>query len=200
MWTMTKQTAVALVAFPVKVYYTAANLVTGKPRDVYGPMSILGASRAAGEIASTDQIGAPAKVASLFTVLGSVNLFVALFNFVPLLPLSRPKLRQGCRLAPVMAVMMIVMIPLTGGAAAPPDGTLRVTVLAVEEGAPWVKYIHGDYGKGAWTYLGGHDPEDPQHAIGSPPTDLALHPNSPGYRLILNNVLFPAAKKKPLKT
>jgi hypothetical protein len=75
-----------------------------------------------------------------------------------------------------------------------------VTVLATEEGAPWVKYIHGDYGKGAWTFLGGHDPEDAQHAIGSPPTDLSLHPNSPGYRLILNNVLFPAAKKKPLKT
>ena len=88
MWTMTKQTAVALVAFPVKVYYTAANLVTGQPRDVYGPMSILGASRAAGEIASTDQIGASAKVASLFAVLGSVNLFVALLNFVPLLPLD----------------------------------------------------------------------------------------------------------------
>ena len=75
-----------------------------------------------------------------------------------------------------------------------------VTVLALEEGAPWVKYIHGDYGKGSWTFLGGHDPEDAQHAIGNPPTDLALHPNSPGYRLILNNVLFPAAKKKPLKT
>ncbi len=88
MWGMTKQTAVALVAFPAKVYYTAANLLTGKPRDVYGPMSILGASRAAGEIASTDRIGAPTKVASLFTVLGSVNLFVALFNFVPLLPLD----------------------------------------------------------------------------------------------------------------
>lgn len=73
-------------------------------------------------------------------------------------------------------------------------------VLATEEGAPWVKYIHGDYGKGTWTYLGGHDPEDPQHAIGNPPTDLSLHKNSPGYRLILNNVLFPAAKKKPLKT
>ncbi len=73
-------------------------------------------------------------------------------------------------------------------------------VLATEEGAPWVKYIHGDYGKGTWTYLGGHDPEDAQHAVGNPPTDLALHPNSPGYRLILNNVLFPAAKKKPLKT
>jgi hypothetical protein len=75
-----------------------------------------------------------------------------------------------------------------------------VTVLAYEEGAPWVKYIHGDYGRGSYTYLGGHDPEDPQHNIGNAPTDLSLHPNSPGYRLILNNVLFPAAKKKPLKT
>jgi hypothetical protein len=75
-----------------------------------------------------------------------------------------------------------------------------VTVLGSEEGAPWVKYIHGDYGKGSWTFLGGHDPEDPQHAIGNAPTDLSLHPTSPGYRLILNNVLFPAAKKKPLKT
>ncbi|MGH7718516.1 MAG: asparagine synthetase B [Gemmatimonadaceae bacterium] len=75
-----------------------------------------------------------------------------------------------------------------------------VTVLAEEQGAPWVKYVHGDYGKGSWTFLGGHDPEDPQHSIGNPPTDLSLHPHSPGYRLILNNVLFPAAKKKPLKT
>lgn len=75
-----------------------------------------------------------------------------------------------------------------------------VTVLANEEGTPWVKYIHGDFGKGSWTYLGGHDPEDPQHNIGAPPTDLSQRPNSPGYRLILNNVLFPAAKKKPLKT
>jgi hypothetical protein len=75
-----------------------------------------------------------------------------------------------------------------------------VSVLAEEEGAPWTKYLHGNYGKGSWTYLGGHDPEDPQHGIGNPPTDLSLHPNSPGYRLILNNVLFPAAKKKPLKT
>jgi membrane-associated protease RseP (regulator of RpoE activity) len=85
---MTKQTAVALAYFPAKVYYTAYNLVTGKPRDIYGPMSIVGASRAAGEIASTNQIDAAAKVASLFTVLGAVNLFVALFNFVPLLPLD----------------------------------------------------------------------------------------------------------------
>lgn len=85
---MTEQTAVALVHFPVKVFYTAANLITGKPRDLYGPMSIVGASRAAGEIASTDRIDAAAKGAALFTVLGSVNLFVALFNFVPLLPLD----------------------------------------------------------------------------------------------------------------
>lgn len=75
-----------------------------------------------------------------------------------------------------------------------------VMVLADEKGAPWVKYIHGDWGKGTWTFLGGHDPEDPQHQIGDPPTDLSLHPNSPGYRLILNNVLFPAAKKRQLKT
>ena len=75
-----------------------------------------------------------------------------------------------------------------------------VTVLADEEGAPWVKYVHGDHGKGTWTFFGGHDPEDQQHQIGDPPTDLSLHPHSPGYRLILNNVLFPAAKKRELKT
>jgi hypothetical protein len=75
-----------------------------------------------------------------------------------------------------------------------------VTVLGEEKGAPWVKYIHGDFGKGTWTFFGGHDPEDPQHQIGDPPTDLSLYPNSPGYRLILNNVLFPAAKKSELKT
>lgn len=73
-------------------------------------------------------------------------------------------------------------------------------VLADEPGAPWVKYIHGDLGKGTWTFFGGHDPEDPQHQVGDPPTDLSLHPHSPGYRLILNNVLFPAAKKREIKT
>jgi hypothetical protein len=62
------------------------------------------------------------------------------------------------------------------------------------------RYIHGDLGKGTWTFYGGHDPEDFQHQVGDPPTDLSLHPSSPGYRLILNNVLFPAAKKKPQKT
>ncbi len=76
----------------------------------------------------------------------------------------------------------------------------NVTVLAEEAGAPWVKYIHGERGQGTWTFFGGHDPEDPQHQIGDAPTDLSLHPHSPGYRLILNNVLFPAAKKKELKT
>jgi hypothetical protein len=75
-----------------------------------------------------------------------------------------------------------------------------VTILADEPGAPWVKYIHGELGQGTWTFYGGHDPEDPQHQIGDPPTDLSLHPHSPGYRLILNNVLFPAAKKRELKT
>ena len=63
-----------------------------------------------------------------------------------------------------------------------------------------VRYIHGDLGKGTWTFLGGHDPEDYQHLVGDPPTDLNLHPNSPGYRLILNNILFPAAKKEKRKT
>jgi hypothetical protein len=62
------------------------------------------------------------------------------------------------------------------------------------------KYIHGEYGKGTWTFYGGHDPEDFQHMIHDPVTELSLHPSSPGYRLILNNVLFPAAKKKPRKT
>lgn len=63
-----------------------------------------------------------------------------------------------------------------------------------------VKYIHGTLGNGQWTFYGGHDPEDYQHRVGDPPTDLNLHPNSPGYRLILNNILFPAAKKKKQKT
>jgi hypothetical protein len=63
-----------------------------------------------------------------------------------------------------------------------------------------VRYIHGEKGKGMFTFFGGHDPEDYQHKVGDPPTVLDLHPNSPGYRLILNNVLFPAAKKKKLKT
>lgn len=62
------------------------------------------------------------------------------------------------------------------------------------------RYIHGDFGKGMWTFYAGHDPEDYQHRVEEPPTDLSLYPNSAGYRLILNNVLFPAAKKKHQKT
>jgi len=75
-----------------------------------------------------------------------------------------------------------------------------VTILAEEEGRGRVKYLHGSLGEGTFTYLGGHDPEDPRHLIGDAPTDLDLHRHSAGYRLILNNVLFPAAKKKKLKT
>ncbi len=75
-----------------------------------------------------------------------------------------------------------------------------VTILGETEGQDEVKYIHGNYGRGTWTFYGGHDPEDYQHMVGDPPTDLSLHKNSPGYRLILNNILFPAAKKKERKT
>lgn len=75
-----------------------------------------------------------------------------------------------------------------------------VTVLAEREGTDEVKYITGNFGRGTFTFYGGHDPEDYQHAVHDPPTDLALHKNSPGYRLILNNVLFPSAKKKKQKT
>lgn len=73
-------------------------------------------------------------------------------------------------------------------------------VMGENKAAGEARYIHGEFGKGTWTFYGGHDPEDYQHFVGDPPTDLNLHPNSPGYRLILNNVLFPAAKKKKQKT
>jgi hypothetical protein len=63
-----------------------------------------------------------------------------------------------------------------------------------------VRYMHGEFGQGFWTFYGGHDPEDYQHFVGEEPTDMNLFPNSPGYRLILNNILFPAARKKKLKT
>jgi hypothetical protein len=76
----------------------------------------------------------------------------------------------------------------------------QITVLAEREGTEEVRYIHGNFGRGTFTFYGGHDPEDYTHAVGNPPTDLKLHKNSPGYRLILNNILFPAAKKKQQKT
>jgi hypothetical protein len=75
-----------------------------------------------------------------------------------------------------------------------------VIIMAEKAGTDQVRYLHGNYGRGTFTFYGGHDPEDYQHAVGDPPTDLSLHKNSPGYRLILNNILFPAARKKPQKT
>jgi hypothetical protein len=75
-----------------------------------------------------------------------------------------------------------------------------ITLLGENEGNDEVRYLHGNLDKGTFTFLGGHDPEDYQHLIYDPPTDLNLHKNSPGYRLILNNVLFPAARKKERKT
>ena len=75
-----------------------------------------------------------------------------------------------------------------------------VIILAERDGTEQVKYIHGNFGRGTFTFYAGHDPEDYRHAVGDPPTDLTLYKNSPGYRLILNNVLFPAAKKKKQKT
>lgn len=81
-------------------------------------------------------------------------------------------------------------------------GTIKPEVLIMGENKALgeARYIHGEYAKGTWTFLSGHDPEDYQHFVYDPPTDLNLFPNSPGYRLILNNVLFPAAKKKKQKT
>ena len=75
-----------------------------------------------------------------------------------------------------------------------------VIIMGETKSANEARYIHGKQGNGTWTFYGGHDPEDYQHRVGDPKTDLSLHPNSPGYRLILNNILFPAAKKKKLKT
>ncbi|HEX8517089.1 MAG TPA: asparagine synthetase B [Bacteroidia bacterium] len=76
----------------------------------------------------------------------------------------------------------------------------NVLILGENKAANEARYIHGEYGKGTYTFYSGHDPEDYQHRVEDPPTDLSLHPNSPGYRLILNNILFPAAKKKKQKT
>ena len=77
-----------------------------------------------------------------------------------------------------------------------------VTILGEVEGSNYAKYVHGKLGKGTFTFLGGHDPEDYRHLVGEGriPTNLDLHKHSPGYRLILNNILFPAARKKPQKT
>ena len=76
----------------------------------------------------------------------------------------------------------------------------NVLILGENKELGTARYIHGEIGQGTWTFYGGHDPEDFEHRVGDPHTDLNLHPNSPGYRLILNNILFPAAKKKKRKT
>lgn len=76
----------------------------------------------------------------------------------------------------------------------------NILVMGENKAVGEARYIHGTAGKGTFTFYGGHDPEDYQHYVGEPPTDLNLHPNSPGYRLILNNILFPSAKKKKQKT
>lgn len=76
----------------------------------------------------------------------------------------------------------------------------KVLIMGENKALNEARYIHGDFGKGTWTFYGGHDPEDYEHLVGDPPTDLNLFPNSPGYRLILNNILFPAAKKEKRKT
>ncbi len=75
-----------------------------------------------------------------------------------------------------------------------------ITILNTVEGKDWVNYIHGDRGKGTFTFYAGHDPEDYAHRVGDPPTNLDLFPNSPGYRLILNNILFPAAEREERRT
>jgi hypothetical protein len=75
-----------------------------------------------------------------------------------------------------------------------------VVILGETAGTPEVKYLHGTLGEGTFTFLGGHDPEDYHHLVGDPPTELALHKHSPGYRLILNNILFPAARRRERKT
>ena len=76
----------------------------------------------------------------------------------------------------------------------------HIVIMGEDPASDQVKYIHGNFGRGTFTFYGGHDPEDYQHFVGDPPTDLSLHRNSPGYRLILNNILFPAARKKEQKT
>ncbi|WP_457653119.1 asparagine synthetase B [Rhodocaloribacter sp.] len=76
----------------------------------------------------------------------------------------------------------------------------NIVIMAEAPGRDEVRYLHGTFGQGTFTFYSGHDPEDYQHFVNDPPTDLSLHKNSPGYRLILNNILFPAARKKKQKT
>ena len=88
MWTMTQQSVVALVQFPAKVWNVVVGMVTGQPRSLYDPISILGASTVAGQVVASDQVSMPDKLVTFTSLLASVNLFLALFNFVPLPPLD----------------------------------------------------------------------------------------------------------------
>jgi hypothetical protein len=112
----------------------------------------------------------------------------------------------SAKLDPVPSMLTQCHTALVGGFLGQTSGFRKeflknsVIVMGMNEGSNIVKYIHGNYGKGTFTFFGGHDPEDYAHLVGAPATDLNVHPNSPGYRLILNNILFPAAKKKKLKT
>lgn len=130
MWTMTKQSGVALASFPVRIWNVAVDMVTGQPRDINSPISIVGASRVAGEIGVTDQLSTSDKIATWFSLLGSVNLFVALLNLVPLLPLDGGHIagaiiewirRQAYRIAgkpdpgPLDTAKGLPMIVLVGG-------------------------------------------------------------------------------------
>jgi len=130
MWTMTKQSTVALASLPVRVYNVAADMVTGKPRDVNSPLSIVGASRIAGEVGADESLSWGDKAATWFSLLGSVNLFVALLNLVPLLPLDGGHIagaiiewlrRQWCKLrgkpdpGPLDTAKGLPMIFIVGG-------------------------------------------------------------------------------------
>lgn len=112
----------------------------------------------------------------------------------------------SAKLDPVPTMLVQCHSPVVNGFMGQTTGLRKsllkkyVIVLAEPMEYDEVRYVHGNLGRGTFTYLSGHDPEDYQHMVHDPPTDLSLHKNSPGYRLILNNILFPAAQKKERKT
>ncbi len=112
----------------------------------------------------------------------------------------------SAKLDPVLTMLVQCHVPVVDGFMGQTTAFRKsllknhVTILAENEAEAEVRYVHGNAGKGTFTFFGGHDPEDYQHFLHDPPTELALHKNSPGYRLILNNILFPAARKKERKT
>lgn len=112
----------------------------------------------------------------------------------------------AAKLDPVATMLVQNHVPAVNGFMGQVTGFKKsllkkhIIVLGEPDNLDEVRYIHGNLGRGTFTFLSGHDPEDYQHMINDPPTDLSLHKHSPGYRLILNNILFPAAKKKERKT